>query len=293
MRFFLLVNPRSGRGKADRVAREFEQAIGAAGHGLTRHDIGGASTGEIVDAVRGHDALFVVGGDGTLHNAAPIAIQTGVPIYHVPTGTENLFARQFGMCASPDRGLRAAAARSIIRADVGVVNGRTFVLMCSMGPDAAVVQQVCASRAGAITRMAYAGPILRQVRSPAVSPLTVVADGQTVVRAEPGLLVVANARTYAARIDPARRASVSDGLLDIVFFPGRSGVRLAAWALAARAGRHLGRKTLVYRTARRIEVRSESPLPWQLDGESPGDAGLTTSLSIGVNPGALPVLLPG
>jgi diacylglycerol kinase (ATP) len=298
VRFFLLVNPHSGRGRAERVAGGFQGAIAAAGHTCTRHDIGAASTADLAAAVPGHDALLVIGGDGTLHHAAPISIGTGVPIYHVPTGTENLFARQFRMSASPQEALRAAAARSIVRADAGAVNGHTFVIMCSIGPDAAVVRRVCASRDGAITRIAYAGPILRELRRPTVAPLTVSADGKVLIREQPGMLIIANTRTYAAGIDPGRRASTSDGLLDVVFFPGRSGLRLAAWVLASRVGRHIGRRGLVYQTARAIQVSSETPLPWQLDGESPPNAvsgapaPLTTSLTIEVRPGVLPVLAP-
>jgi diacylglycerol kinase family enzyme len=157
---------------------------------------------------------------------------------------------------------------------------------------------VCESRNGAITRIAYAGPILRELHRPTVAPLTVSTDGKVLIREQPGMLIIANARTYAAGIDPGRRASTSDGLLDVVFFPGRSGFRLATWVLASRARMHIGRRGLVYQTARSIHVSSETPLPWQLDGESPPNAdpgapgALTTSLSIEVRPGVLPVLAP-
>src|SRR5262245_65799244 len=55
----------------------------------------------------GVQLLVVSGGDGAVRLAAGSAHRTGVPLYQIPRGTENLFAREFGMDRRPTTLLRA------------------------------------------------------------------------------------------------------------------------------------------------------------------------------------------
>jgi diacylglycerol kinase family enzyme len=118
-----------------------------------------------------------------------------------------------------------------------------------------------------------------------------------------GTLVVANSRQYALRIDPARRADMSDGLLDLVFLPGRGAASMALWGLRCRLRRPIERRGAVYLTGREVRITSEEPAPYQIDGDSPGwrGAGLggaadgdgePLSLRVCVWPGAMRVLTP-
>ncbi len=295
----LLFNPRSGRGRGARAAEALTRALAAGGHRVAVLESGEAADRDLPGLLTGSGALVIVGGDGTLHHAAPAAIAAGTPVYQVPMGTENLFARQFGMNRRPGTLLRALAQRRIVHADIGRVNGREFVLMCSVGVDASVVHRMAYARTGSIGHWSYIRPLLAEVYSPALSPLTIIVDGEPIVHERPGLVIIGNSRQYAMRVDPALHASMTDGLLDVVFFPARTRVRLIGWALASRLRRHVHRRALVYRTGRTISIESGAgPLPYQLDREAPapqgprtdGACGNTTPLSITTEPGALQVL---
>ena len=110
-------------------------------------------------------ALVVVGGDGAVRLAAEPAIRTQTPLYHFPYGTENLFSREFGMDRCVQTLLGALERNEPRLIDVGVVNGRTFLLMVSVGYDAEVVHDLAGRRGSSLSPWSYLGPSIRQLRA--------------------------------------------------------------------------------------------------------------------------------
>ena len=116
-----------------------------------------------------------------------------------------------------------------------------------------------------------------------------------VVDQRQGMAIVANCRQYALRIDPATRARMDDGTLDVVFFPCSTIVRGVAWFLGRRARVNLKDPDSVYATGQQIQIEVHgADVPFQIDGEAPGGPGLdhASTLELGVEKGLLPVLLP-
>ncbi len=300
-RVVVLRNPRSGREHALRKTGTMIEEVRRAGHHVELIDLTpGLDPGALERALDTAAALVLVGGDGTVHHALELATRRAVPIYHVPMGNENLFAREFGMTASSQPLLARLQARTARSIDLGAatlgncvegspVQSRLFALMLSVGFDAGVVERVCAARRGGVTRSTYVAHGLREFLHPRWTPLTVVADGRSIVTSRPGLLIVANSRHYAAGLNPAHSARVDDGLLDVVFMPMASRRRLVYW-LASMLLRNFGRRDgLIETRARRVEVRTcgQTEAPVQIDGEA---AGRLSRIEIDVRSGALRVL---
>lgn len=292
MHLVLLYNSISGKGRAGEVADAFERRLNNAGHTTKRVATSNGTTNQaLADALPSAQALVVLGGDGTLHSCADVAMQAGTPVYHVPLGTENLFAREFGMDRRFETLERAIEAGQTVDVDAATCNGRTFLLMLSVGPDASVIHRLAKVRRGTINHLSYARPILAEALEPATGPISVEVDGKLVVDARPGLLVVANCRQYALRIDPASGACMRDGLLDVVFFPGATRIDMLGWALTARLRTHLASKNLVYERGSQVRVTAgPRDLPVQLDGEAAGQ--IARGLELGVSPRRLRVLVP-
>jgi diacylglycerol kinase family enzyme len=299
MRVLVLYNPISGAGRAVGAAEELCEHLGGVGHdpvlAPTRLEPSEAWL-DLLLAGEGNgqelEALVVVGGDGAVRLASGAAARTGTPLYHFPSGTENLFAREFGFDRTYDHVLGALERGEVRRVDAGTANGKLFLLMASIGFDAEVVHDLASRRKGGISHATYVAPILRQLLRYDPPRLTIVVDGEPFVEGEAGFVVVGNSRQYGQRFDPARRASMVDGCLDVVFFPAPNRRRLLGWAVACRRGRHLDRPGLRYRLGREIAVSSEAPGPFQLDGDAPAEDGVTASVKIAVIPQWLPVLLP-
>ena len=97
-------------------------------------------------AADGTDVVVVLGGDGTLNEAANGLAGSATALAPLPGGSTNVFARTIGLPDDPVEAtaavLDALAERSIRRVGLGSVNGRYFLFHVGMGFDAAVVQQV-------------------------------------------------------------------------------------------------------------------------------------------------------
>src|SRR5438270_733243 len=129
------------------------------------HDVTMAETSRRGNATRlaqdaaaaGYDAVVVLGGDGTLNEAANGLAGSQTAMATLPGGSTNVFARTLGIAQDPVEAtgelLSALARGSLRRIGLGSVNGRYFLFHVGMGFDAAVVSQV--ERRAALKR--YAG----------------------------------------------------------------------------------------------------------------------------------------
>jgi diacylglycerol kinase family enzyme len=111
-------------------------------------------------AADGLDAVVVLGGDGTLNEAANGLAGSPTALAVLPGGSTNVFARTIGMANDPIEAtsqlLSALAAGSVERVGLGQANARYFLFHAGIGFDAAVVAGV--EKLAALKR--YAGPAL-------------------------------------------------------------------------------------------------------------------------------------
>lgn len=302
MDVILLYNPRSGSGRARELAVRFESELRQAGfavHPHPTHDDAGALRARINEDQLAGSVLAVIGGDGTIHHAAPLAARAGTALYHIPAGTENLFARHFGMTADPAALIRALRSPRLISMDLGACNGHDFVLMASIGPDAGVIHRLHGARSGPIRPSSYLAPILCEFFDPHLPRLEVSGDGDQWLAAGRGILVIGNSPHYAWRLNPARQADAHDGLLDAAFYPCDTIADALGWAARLMLRRTSTLPGVLVRQARRFEIRSlDGPALLQMDGEvppavAPPDRTVRScDFTISVKPGVLKVLSP-
>ena len=286
----ILFNPVSGGGRAEQAAEHLAQTLRRAGHKTavtpTRRE---PSDGWLDELLTDTAALVILGGDGAVRAAAGAAIRTKTPLYHVPYGTANLFAREFGMDRRPATLMRALDRFEVRRVDVGEANGEPFVLMASVGFDADVVHDLAARRGASISFLSYAGPVLNQLRRWDAPSFSMKIDGRPVELDPParGTIIVANARSYAFGLKPAPDADMADGLFDVIDLPMATRWSVLAWMVKLRLGR---RSSVNVRRGAVIEIRCVHPQRLQLDGDPAGGTARVFGLSI--RPGVLPVLSP-
>jgi diacylglycerol kinase family enzyme len=107
-------------------------------------------------ADEGYDVVVVLGGDGTLNEAANGLAGSATALATLPGGSTNVFARTLGLPDDPLEAtvviLEALANQSIRRIGLGSVNGRRFLFHVGIGFDAAVVADV--ERRGSLKRWA-------------------------------------------------------------------------------------------------------------------------------------------
>jgi diacylglycerol kinase family enzyme len=265
MRIAIVFNSRSGRGRAAAAFEHLRTALSADGHTVV--GVPTQATDALAQAISGNDLVIAAGGDGTCNLVAGACMRTGAIMMPFPMGTENLLAREFVCSADVDVACAMIRNTAPSTIDVGHAAGAHFLLMCGIGPDASVTQRMTDRRNGAIHHLSYFEPILEEFMNPNLPALTIDVDGRRLVTAQRGMVLIANGRRFALGLNPAPDADMSDGQLDVVFMPARSGVAVLAWFVQAKAGQHLNRESI--RTARgtHITILPDRPSAFQIDGD--------------------------
>lgn len=256
---WVLVNPRSGGGKAGRFG--LVEKARAAGCRVALLDAGQDVAGLARQAVaEGADLLAVAGGDGTQALVAEVASRHDLPFVVIPAGTRNHFALDLGL----DRDDPAAALQSLsdgveLRADLGYAADRVFVNNASFGTYASVVTDPAYRNAKARTTLRTLPGLLTGEDAPR---LRARAD-RTYVDGLQALLVSNN--PYGRAVDaarPGRRKRLDSGLLGVVC------VRVGNTAQAARMVRGPRSGGLIRLNAGVVVVEADTDtLPVGIDGE--------------------------
>ena len=283
----LLLNPRSGDGKAARLG--LADLARQSGVDVVPVRPGG-DLGELAEALvaRGAGVLGVAGGDGSMAPVAAVAHRHGLPFVCVPAGTRNHFALDLGL--DPDDLAHAMTAfrRGVeVRVDLAEVNGEAFVNNVSLGIYAAMVrsQHYRRSKVRAILDE------LPDLIGPGSAPLPLrfrAPDGAEhsgthalLVSNNPYRLGGLGHSAWRPRLD-----SGSLGVLTVRVDDGRAAARLAVLELFGRGHRSPGYSRW---SAATLTVHGNGPMPAGLDGEP---ATLQPRLRFVTRPGALVVRLP-
>ncbi|MFM1804950.1 MAG: putative lipid kinase BmrU [Planctomycetota bacterium] len=290
MRIALVHNPIAGRGKARAIAVDLESRLTQAGFDVRSiASARGDPADWLVPELDGVDRLIAIGGDGAVRAVAGACAARDIAIWHAPTGTENLFARAFGMSVDAEaivRALRLGETRAI---DLGDACGSPFTIMASVGFDAEVVHRLASERRGAITHLSYLAPVLKASSSWRATEVAWRIDDEW-ERLGRGMIVIANLPHYGVGLNPALDAVPDDGLLDAVFIPAERAVDLLPLVPLLRFGVHRRLPSLRFRRGRTVRIEASEPVRLQVDGDAVGVPSRSFGFRIAAEP--LRIMVP-
>jgi len=281
-----LVNPRSGPSHHRDVASLIRETC------TWEHEILPSGPKEELDAViadaaaRGVQAIFAVGGDGTVHEVARRLIGTDLILGVLPTGSGNGFARHIGLPMRLRATLRACRALRVETIDTATVNGIPFINVMGIGFDAWIANAFAnAGRRGLAT---YVRVGLRGFARYEPEEVALTIDGAGSSH-RAFVLTIANGSQYGNNARIAPLASMQDGLLDVVLIERPPLMRVPMLAARLFAGTlHRARGVTIVR-GRSISIHRAAPGAAQLDGEPET---LPESLTIEIVPRSLRVIVP-
>lgn len=244
------------------------------------------------------DAVFAVGGDGTMGQVAAGLAGSQTALGILPAGTTNVLAQELGLSSfewyrpgALEQSAAEMSKASIHCIDMGSCNGKLFLLWAGMGLDGLTIRHVEPRHrlAKYVSTPHYFVEAVTRASGWNGVDVSVRAEGFAwsghIVQ-----MVAANIRRYLgglAELSPG--AALDDGLLDLWLLSGSNLIDSLRHAFGMVYGLHLT-STDAYRIGgRKIALKADKPLAIQLDGDPAGEA---ANIEIESLPGALRLIIP-
>ena len=235
----------------------------------------------------GYDIIAAAGGDGTVNEVLNgigdeengfQRARLGV----LPLGTVNVFARELKIPALLEKAWQVLKRGQEMKIDLGRADfledgqpqQRFFMQLAGAGLDARAIELVSWKLKKSAGPLAYvvAGLQALAEKQPQISAS---ADGQKI---SGELALLGNGKLYGGPFDIFPEADLRDGLLDACVFPSVGVPALLRLAPGFIARRKLSEQRVQRLRAEKIELTSETPAAFELDGEWIGNLPATFSV---------------
>lgn len=292
----LIHNPVSGSARGGVQLRKAEALLAV--QGVSVEPVATERAGHATELARdlakeGHRTLLVLGGDGTLSEAANgiLALpQARRPVLgFLPGGTGNDFLRDFAIQDLEAAARRIGAGKTVAvdAVDVRWPGGAHFSIN--------LVASGLAAKAGArfgrsfrwVGPKGYDVAAAVEIATMKACPTNLVLDGKDCSGDLP-LVIAMNSVHTGGAMRMAPDAKPTDGLLDVVVVEDIGKMQIMnLLATKVRKGLHVHDRHVTIRKAAKVHIEPEDPSPVLLDGEVLGG---TTPVDLTVLPGAFKLL---
>lgn len=297
----LIYNPAAGRFPVRPFISNVIRTLNDCGWRVeVAESVNGRHTTQLARMAAGENfrAVFVIGGDGTVGQAASGLIGSQTALGVLPAGTANVWALELGMKAFTWPHWRLLGENALLLAeaqpcsmDVGLCNDQPFLMWAGIGLDALTVKKLEPRKRFEkyLNITEYFATTVWNASLWHGMNLSVSVDDKH-VEGHYLLAVASNIRHYVggmAEISP--QAYLDDGLMELWLFSGSTLADAFRHFFDLQSGRHLTSdqaRCIPFRSGR---IESNSPFSLQMDGEPMLGA---QHISLKVIQGGLKVLLP-
>lgn len=265
----LIVNPAAGVKKnKEAIVSQITERLKASGKEYSikwSHspgDIGGLVSSYLE---KGYSLFLVMGGDGTINEAANALWGTGATLGILPTGSGNGLARSLNLPQNIEKALDIALEGKTLNMDRGVVNGQPFYCTFGVGLDASVSFRFSQEKHRG--RTTYIKDTITEYTTYEPQNYRLVI-GDRVFYDKALLIAVCNSPQYGNNAYIAPEADLTDGLLDITVVKPGGLVREAIAGISLFIGTlNKNELTDIYK-AESVIIERECGGPAHIDGEA-------------------------
>jgi YegS/Rv2252/BmrU family lipid kinase len=288
-RVLLIVNPASRRGSRTRT--KALKAFGEAGVDCDVVLTEAPGHAAIIAKTHAHkyDAVFTLGGDGTVMEVLSALAHQGPPVGVLAGGTANVVARTLGIPLNPARAVPLLLAGDEATMDLGRLgDGRRFAIGVGVGLDATMISEAPDRLKKRFGFMAYVLGGYKAVLRNQKFHLRLTIDGVVYERTASAVLVANFGAVLNNLVAFGDGIVHDDGVLNACVFSPDSlwdAIRIL-WRMVRK---DFGADPcLFYKSGREFTVETTPPMKAQADGELLPD----TPLSVSVDPLAGCLLIP-
>ena len=219
-------------------------------------------------AARGRRAVVAAGGDGTVNAVISGLAGSTTTLGVFPTGTMNLFARELDLPMNDLRAcwdvIESGETRDV---DLFAANDQVFVQLAGVGFDAKIIEETSWERKKKFGPLSYAMSMfsVAGVEPPALR--VIPEDGDAVAGA---FALIGNGGLYGPAYRVFRRASNTDGLLDVIVFAKQGRIDILRYLSGIGLGKVEKMRDVTYLQTPSLRIESDVPVPVEIDGELAG-----------------------
>lgn len=267
-RAVLIHNPVAGIRRRGVIVEQIESILASGGVEVVRTPTERAAHATEIarEVVRlgSADSILVFGGDGTLREAARGLLGTEVALAPLAGGTTNVVTRSLGFPVDPRRLAAQLLDATPVYCDVGLCNEEPFLILASLGIDAAIMGAASwrSKNIGGRGAVVLGGLVtLFRYRFPQI---TWQADSES---GRSTFVAACNIAEYGGDFRLAPDAGFFNHRLSLVTFDGRGRCAMLRFASNLLLGRHLKMPGVHSQPLRELRIPGPLEAPLQLDGD--------------------------
>ena len=249
----------------------------------------------LIDKIKKENITDVVicGGDGTVNQIAGLLLDSPVNIGIIPVGSGNGLALAAKISRNVDKALQIIFTGTPTFIDGFFINGKFSCMLCGVGFDAKVAHDFAKQKSRGLQTYIQQSVKNFIKATPYQFDLTVKEKTFSV---EAFFISIANSNQFGNNFTIAPKASLHDGLLDIVVVKKMSKARMV-WAVlkqirsgeVQKAGRNFHKKEVLYFQTDKLIIHNHQLAPLHIDGEP---AQTDKKFKIEILPKAFMLILP-
>lgn len=215
----------------------------------------------------GAEIIVACGGDGTINEVASCLVNTSVVLGILPMGSGNGLASNLKIPKNLKKALAIIKVQKEISIDTGTINDKPFFSNTGVGFDAHVISDFEENTTRRL--FSYVKSTLRTLKKYHYKNTMELKYNQTTELISPFLLFVSNSNEMGYKMSLTPRASLQDGLLDLVIVPELSHFKLLLFTILFLFKKHHWLEEVRFKQITSLEIKSVDAviLKTQKDGE--------------------------
>lgn len=274
-KMFFIFNPRAGKAQIKNHLMEIVDTFIKGGYEVTIYAT--QSQGDAVRAVRdrnpGYDIIVCSGGDGTLDEVVTGMIESGesLPLGYVPAGSTNDFANSLELPKNMVKAAETAVGGKNFACDIGAFNKDYFVYIAAFGLFTDVSYGTGQEMKNVLGHMAYILEGMKRLPSFRSYYMRFAYD-DTVIEGDFIYGMITNSMSVGGfKGITGKGVELNDGEFEVTLIKRPMNPMELNEIIGALLNRDLNTGSLFYFKTSRLQVESEEPVAWTMDGEYGGE----------------------
>lgn len=289
----IIVNPSSGAEESENYTEKLKKQLDAvAAEFVIKKTKKSGDAKEFAEeaALNDYEAVFVLGGDGTVSEAVNglMLHESKLPLGIIPLGTVNNVARAIGIPMNPEKAIDSLEQLTVQKIDVGKLNDRFFISSTSVGPIPESVQEVDVDMKTKFGVFAYLIEGIKALKNDETYTFELDIDGEKWT-AEYSLLLIAMSNFVGGVGTIIPEAAIDDGLIHLVTLKETTAKEKLSLVPELFQNKEYTKDQLEHRSFKKARIRLVEDIDKEINCTVDGDKGQTFPLEIEVLPQALSV----